>query len=59
MSRTAPSGRFIYAAYKTMQRLNNSLDDMISEGEISPCEYQVETIRDHSGKVTCYAVTIE
>jgi hypothetical protein len=57
-SRTAPSGRFIYAAYKTMQRLNERVEDMIAEGEMSPSEYRVETIRDHRGHVECYAVTI-
>jgi len=57
-SRTTPSGRFIYAAYKTMERLNDRVEDMIAEGEISPSEYRVETIRDHRGRVDFYAVTI-
>jgi len=58
VSRTTNSGRFIYAAYKTMQRLNDRLEDMYAEGELSPCEVEVETVRDHRGKVSCYAVTI-
>ena len=56
---TSPKGRFIYASYKTMQRLNDGLDDMISEGEMSASEAVVEIIRDHRGRVQCYAVTIE
>lgn len=56
--RTSPKGRFIYAAYKTLARLNDRLDDMIAEGEMSPCEAEVETIRDHRGRVQFYAITI-
>lgn len=57
-SRTAPSGRFIYAAYRTMQRLNERLEDMLCEGEISECEYRIETVRNNRGRVEFYAVTI-
>jgi hypothetical protein len=56
---TSPKGRFIYARYKTMERLNDRLDDMIAEGEMTASEAMVETIRDHRGRVECYAITIE
>ncbi len=55
---TSPKGRFIYARYKSMQRLNDCLEDMYAEGEMSPCEAEVETIKDHRGRVLFYAVTI-
>lgn len=55
----SPKGRFIYARYKTMARLNERVDDMCAEGELSPCEFEIETIRDHKGRVLHYAVTIE
>lgn len=59
MSRISPKGRFIYATYKTAERRAERFDDMCANGEISPCEAEFETIRDHNGRVICYAVTIE
>lgn len=55
---TSPKGRFIYARYKTLDRLHHCLEDMYAEGEMSPCEAEVETIRDHRGRVQFYAITI-
>lgn len=55
----SPKGRFIYARYKTLERARERFDDMCCEGELSPCEGLIEPIRDHSGKVIHYAVTIE
>ena len=56
---TSPKGRFIYARYKSLERLYSRLDDMYAEGELSPCEAMVETIKDHRGRVLFHAVTIE
>jgi hypothetical protein len=58
MTHSNKTGRFIYARYKTLERLYARLDDMYSEGEMSPCEAQVETIRDHNGRVAFHAITI-
>jgi hypothetical protein len=55
----SPKGRFIYARYKTLERLHQRLTDMYAESELSPCEVEVETIRDHHGRVVFHAVTIE
>lgn len=57
-SRTAPSGRFIYAAYKTRQRAEERFDDMCCEGEMSPCEGRIERISDHNGRLVAYAITV-
>lgn len=55
----SPKGRFIYARYATLEKLHDRLNDMISEGEISLCEVEVERIRDHKGRLAHYAITIE
>lgn len=56
---TSPKGRFIYARYKTAARAFERACDMCCEGELSPCEYEIEPIRDHGGRVLHYAITIE
>lgn len=57
-SRTAPSGRFIYAAYKSREKAESRFDDMCCEGEMSPCEGRIERISDHRGRTVAYAITI-
>lgn len=57
-SRTAPSGRFIYAACKSRARAEERFEDMCCEGEMSPCEGRIERISDHSGRLVAYAITI-
>jgi len=54
----APSGRFIYARYKTPEKLQLSLDAMIAESEISLCEVEIERITDHRGRLLFWAITI-
>lgn len=58
-SRTAPSGRFIYAAYKTREKAESRFDDMCADGDMSPSEGRIERITDHTGRVVAYAITIE
>ena len=65
MSRTSPSGRFIYAFHKAkdglsaMQRSNAALSDMISEGEITLGECEQERIFDYRGRLKGVAITTE
>ena len=58
-SRIAPSGRFIYAAYKTLEKANARFDDMCAEGDMTPSEGRIERITDHHGRLVYYAITIE
>ncbi|WP_303829380.1 hypothetical protein [Asticcacaulis taihuensis] len=58
ISRTAPSGRFIYAFHKTMERSNEALTNMYAEGELSPCEVEQERIYDHRRRFLGVAITI-
>ena len=58
-SRTAPSGRFIYAAYKTLEKANARFDDMCADGDMTPAEGRIERIVDHNKRLVCYAITIE
>lgn len=58
ISRTSPTGRFIYAFHKTMERSNDALTDMLAEGEISWSDFEQERIRDHRGRQLGVAITL-
>lgn len=59
MSRFTNSGRFIYAAYKSLERANEELEDMYATGDALPGEgIKIEAVRDHRGHVKCYAITM-
>ena len=53
------SGRFIYGAYKRRDRAEQVLEDMYAEGDASPGEdIKIETVKNHRGKVSFYAITL-
>lgn len=60
MNRFTQSGQFIYAGpFKTREKAAASLEDCFAAGEVSTCENpRVETLRDHRGRVTGYAVSV-
>lgn len=59
ISRTSPTGRFIYAMHKTMERSNEALRDMLADGDISWGDFEQERIRDHRGRQVGIAITLE
>jgi hypothetical protein len=58
ISRTSPNGRFIYYATKSREKLESAMEDGFASDEFRPSEIEVETIRDHRGRIVCYAITM-
>jgi len=55
ISRTAPSGRHIYAYARTQARADEILADMFATGDAVPGEFRIERIT--TSRITIFALT--